>query len=56
MQEFGIDLPETLQFKDAEIDQDGILILDLRTARVSARAKSKAKEARITGSAVRLHP
>jgi hypothetical protein len=41
MQEFGIDLPETLQFKDAEIDQDGILILDLRTARVSARVKTK---------------
>ena len=38
MQEFGIDLPETVRFHDAEIDEDGVLILDLRTARVSARA------------------
>ncbi len=38
MQEFGIDLPETIRFHDAEIDEDGVLILDLRTARVSARA------------------
>lgn len=38
MHEFGIDLPETVRFHDAEIDEDGVLILDLRTARVSARA------------------
>lgn len=38
MQEFGIDLSKTIQFQDAEIDQDGILILDLRTARVSSRS------------------
>lgn len=37
MQEFGIDLPETIRFHDAEIDADGILVLDLRTARVSSR-------------------
>lgn len=43
MQEFGIDLPETIHFHDAEIDQDGILILDLRTARVSFRALGQAK-------------
>lgn len=36
--EFGIDVKETLQFPDAEIDHDGVLILDLRSARVSARA------------------
>lgn len=36
-QEFGIALPETIRFHDPEIDQDGILILDLRTARVSPR-------------------
>jgi hypothetical protein len=36
-QEFGIDLPHTVQFHDAEIDNDGILILDLRTARASNR-------------------
>jgi len=38
LQEAGIVIPDTLQFHDPEIDQDGILILDLRTARVSARA------------------
>ncbi len=34
MQEFRISLPETIRFYDADIDDDGILILDLRTARV----------------------
>ena len=38
LQEAGIVIPDTLQFHDPEIDQDGILILDLRTARISARA------------------
>ena len=38
MQEHGILLPETIRFHDAHIDHDGILILDLRTARVSERA------------------
>lgn len=42
-QEFGIDLPQTVQFDDAEIDQDGVLILDLRTARVSPRVRGKRK-------------
>ena len=45
MQEFGIVLPETIQFHDAQIDTDGILILDLRTARISTRAKGQRKEA-----------
>lgn len=40
MQEYGIDVRETIRFHDAEIDQDGILILDLRTAKVSARGKN----------------
>lgn len=40
--EFGINLPETIRFYDAEIDQDGVLVLDLRTARVSERARTKA--------------
>lgn len=44
-QEFGIDLPETVQFDDAEIDPDGILVLDLRTARVSPRVKKGARKA-----------
>ena len=38
MREFGIRIPDTLEFDNADIDQDGILILDLRTARVSNRA------------------
>ena len=41
--EFGIKLPDTVEFKDAEIDTDGQLILDLRTARVSPRAHSQAR-------------
>jgi hypothetical protein len=38
LQDYGIVVPETLQFQNPEIDHDGILILDLRTARVSPRA------------------
>jgi hypothetical protein len=38
--EYGIKINETIEFKDAEIDMDGQLILDLRTARVSARARN----------------
>lgn len=44
MHEFGISIPDTLQFHDAEVDNDGILILDMRTARVSARAAGKANK------------
>jgi hypothetical protein len=36
----NIKLPDTIEFRDAEIDRDGQLILDLRTARVSPRAHS----------------
>lgn len=35
--DYKIDLPATVQFYDIEIDEEGILILDLRTARVSDR-------------------
>lgn len=38
LQDFGIVVPDTLQFQNPEIDHDGILILDLRTARTSPRA------------------
>lgn len=38
MQEFRIGLSETIRFHDAEIDEDGVLVLDLRTARVSTKA------------------
>lgn len=36
--ECSLVINETLEFPDAEIDEDGILILNLRTARVSNRA------------------
>ncbi|MGD9588798.1 MAG: hypothetical protein AB7Q37_03035 [Pyrinomonadaceae bacterium] len=38
LQEAGIVVPQTLQFPDADIDTHGILVLDLRTAKVSPRA------------------
>jgi len=44
LKEFSIDLPDTIEFKDAEIDQDGQLILDLRTAHVSRRAHSQCRK------------
>lgn len=42
--EYSIKLPDTVEFKDAEIDMDGQLILDLRTARVSPRAHSQSRK------------
>lgn len=38
MQDYRIELPQTIRFHDADIDHDGILVLDLRTARVSERS------------------
>ena len=38
--EHRIILPQTIQFHDAEIDEDGILVLDLRTAKISPRARN----------------
>ncbi len=35
--DYKIDLPATVQFYDIEFDDDNVLILDLRTARVSDR-------------------
>lgn len=32
--EWHLDIPQTIRFYDAKIDEDGILVLDLRTARV----------------------
>ncbi|MEP7075264.1 MAG: hypothetical protein ABI878_05595 [Acidobacteriota bacterium] len=40
-QEFEIELAETVQFHDAHIDREGILVLDLRTATTSKRAWTK---------------
>jgi hypothetical protein len=36
--ECGLQIRETLEFPDAEIDTDGILVLNLRTAKISNRA------------------
>ena len=36
--EYRIDLPQTVRFYDADIDEDGILVLDLRTAKISPRS------------------
>lgn len=33
MQEFGIDLPHTVRFTDPRIDNQGVLVLDLRTTK-----------------------
>ena len=38
MTEHGIRVDQTLEFPDAEIDEDGILVLNLRTAVISNRA------------------
>ncbi len=40
MQEYRIKLSQTVQFFDAEFDEDGILVLDLRTARVPKRVEN----------------
>jgi hypothetical protein len=40
IQENGVEVLETIQFHDAKIDND-ILILDLKTARVSTRARGR---------------
>ena len=37
---YSIDLPATVNFPDAEIDDDGILRLDLRTAQIPRRVKN----------------
>lgn len=41
--EYGLQIPELLEFKNVEIDRDGQLILDLRTARSSNRGKRRGK-------------
>jgi len=40
LREHNIELPHTVQFCDADISDDGILILDLRTAKLSPRASA----------------
>ena len=41
--EYGIKIPELLEFKDPEFDQGRQLILDLRTARASNRSHERAR-------------
>jgi hypothetical protein len=40
MREGRIILPQTVRFDDADIDEDGILVLDLRTATVPKRVQN----------------
>ena len=40
IRECRINLPQTIKFQDADIDEDGMLVLDLRTAEVSKRARN----------------
>lgn len=44
LNDHNIKLPDTIEFRDADVDMDGILILDLRTARVSPRAHSQCRK------------
>jgi hypothetical protein len=44
LNDHNIKLPDTVEFRDAEIDTDGVLILDLRPARVSQRAHSQCRK------------
>ena len=38
LKEHCLTVKDTLEFPDADIDEDGILVLNLRTARISNRA------------------
>ena len=44
LKEYGVKIPDTLEFQDVEIDPDGMLIVDLRTARVSPKAHSQRRK------------
>jgi len=41
--EFGIRPPDTLEFQGTKIDADGVLILDLRSVKISAKAHSQCR-------------
>jgi hypothetical protein len=41
--EFNIDVTETLEFQGVDVDQEGTLVLDLRTAKVSNRSLAHKK-------------
>jgi len=40
MQQFGIVLSDTVRFFDATINEDGMMVLDLRTAQIDARVRN----------------
>ncbi len=42
--EHRIDLPQTVQFYDADLDEDGVLVLDLRTAKPSRRGSKDLRD------------
>lgn len=44
LKEYGIKIPDTLEFQDVEIDPDGMLIADLRTTRISPKAHSQRRK------------
>ena len=43
LREYRINLPHTVQFYDADIDEEGMLVLDLRTAKISRRAANNGR-------------
>ena len=50
---YRIDLPDTIQFFDADFDDEGLLVLDLRTARVPTRVLNhRAKRVSVPGTVV----
>ena len=51
IKEYRISLPMTVRFYDADTDEDGVLVLDLRTAKVSRQAEAHAsrKQLRVDG-------
>lgn len=54
IREYRIDLPQTVRFYDADIDEDGILVLDLRTVRVPKRVTNHPanRKKKISGEAI----
>ncbi|MGE3466132.1 MAG: hypothetical protein AB7J13_04305 [Pyrinomonadaceae bacterium] len=49
LREQRVVLPLTVQFDDAEVDENGILVLDLRTANPSRRAIAWGKRGKVRG-------
>ena len=43
-QEFGVRFPETIRFKNPEIDEEGVMILDLRNTMPVAKRKAETRQ------------